>query len=37
MITVKGRLRGETHMIVTNDEIALEKFANAMDSTEYVT
>jgi len=37
MITVKGRLNGETHMITTNDEIALEKFADAMDSTVYMT
>ena len=36
MITVKGRLNGETHMITTNDEIALEKFADAMDTIEYI-
>ena len=36
MQTIKGRLDGETHILVTDKAEVLAAFADMMDTTEYV-
>ncbi len=33
---IRGSLNGIVHYLATDDETVLEKFAEAMDTTEYV-